>query len=161
MKRCIAVLEAINKGMDFIAGLSLLVIMLLTSIDVVVRYLGHPVQGSYDMVSLMGVFLIGFALPRTLWQSGNISVDIVTAKIKKGKTFLELLTRIMAIALFALITWNLVEMGGSFFQTKDGTLTIGIPFYPVAYALALCTFVQCCAIALQMARIFSTGGSHE
>jgi TRAP-type C4-dicarboxylate transport system permease small subunit len=85
-----------------------------------------------------------------------VRVDILTFKLKKGRVMLELVTRILAMALFIVITWNLVEMGQSFFATKDGTLTIGIPFYPVAYSLALCTFVQCFAIAVQMVKVWST-----
>jgi TRAP-type C4-dicarboxylate transport system permease small subunit len=159
MKQYLNAIQAINKGMDLVAGITFVAIVLLTCSDVIGRYLGHPVQGSYDIVSIMGVFLIGFALPRTAWEKGHVLVDILVSKIPKAAgIILALTTRILAIALFVLITWNLVDMGASFFKTKDATMTIGIPFYPAAYALALCTFVQCLVLIADIARIYMARG---
>jgi TRAP-type C4-dicarboxylate transport system permease small subunit len=162
MKQYLYALQAINKGLDFVAGVALVAIVLLTCSDVTGRYLGHPVKGAYDMVSMMGVFMIGFALPRTAWEKGHVVVDILVSKVPEAAgTALALITRILAIALFVIITWNLFDMGASFFKTKDATMTIGIPFYPVAYALALCTFVQCLVLVADIVRICVARGSHE
>ena len=63
MRQYLDIMQVVNKGMDFVAGAFLVAIMLLTSLDVVLRYLGHPIQGSYDLVSFGAAFVIGFALP--------------------------------------------------------------------------------------------------
>jgi TRAP-type C4-dicarboxylate transport system permease small subunit len=161
MKRYLSVMLMVNKGMDCVAGTALILIMLLTSLDVVLRYLGYPIQGSYDMASLGGAFVIGFALPRTSWDKNHITVDILTAKLPRQRVVFEVCTRVMAIFLFLLIGWNLTKLGASFMRTGEGTLTLGIPLYPVAYALGLCAFMEVLVLLADMVKILSRGGAHE
>jgi TRAP-type transport system small permease protein len=146
MKQFLSIMQIVNKGMDCVAGIALVLIMLLTSLDVVLRYLGYPIQGSYDIASLTGAFVIGFALPRTTWDKMHINVDILVERIPDRRAALDVVTRIMAMALFVLIGWNLVRLGASFYNTGEGTLTIGLPLYPVAYALGFAAFLECLAL---------------
>lgn len=153
MKQFLSAMQVVNKGMDFVAGIALVLIMMLTSCDVVLRYLGHPIQGSYDICSLTGAFVIGFALPRTSWNKMHITVDILVDWIPDKRTILDVITRLMAIALFVLVGWNLMKMGASFMRTGEGTLTIGLPLYPVAYALGFASFVECFALLGDIAKM--------
>jgi TRAP-type transport system small permease protein len=153
MKRYLSIMQGVNKGMDLVAGTALVLIMLLTTFDVVLRYLGHPILGSYDLVSFGAAFVIGFALPRTSWDRMQITVDILVEKMPDRRFILDIITRAMAIALFVLVGWNFIMMGAGFFKTGEETLTLGIPLFPVAYALGFCAFVQCFALIGDAARI--------
>lgn len=153
MKQFLSVMQVVNKGADFIAGIALAFIMLLTSLDVVLRYLGHPIQGSYDIASLAGAFVIGFALPRTSWDKMQISVDILVDYIPDKRIILDVSTRILAIALFVLIGWNLMKLGAGFMKTGDSTLTIGLPLYPVAFALGFAAFLECLALVGDIVKV--------
>ena len=161
MKNYLSIMLAINKGMDCVAGAALVFIMLLTSLDVVLRYLGYPIQGAYDMASLSAAFVVGFALPRTSWDRMHITVDILTVKLPGQRVLFELTTRVMAIALFIVIGWNLSKLGSSFLKTGEGTLTLGIPLYPVAYALGVSAFVECFVLLADMVRVCHEGEQHE
>ncbi len=161
MKHYLSIMVIVNKGMDCVAGTALVLIMLLTSLDVVLRYLGHPIQGSYDMVSLGAAFVVGFALPKTSWDRMHICVDILTAKIPRQRIVLQAITRVMATLLFLLIGWNLMKLGSSFLRTGDSSLTLGIPLYPIAYALGLAAFVECLVLVADTVRVFSRRGEHE
>ncbi len=161
MKRYLQIMVIVNKGMDCVAGMALVFIMLLVSLDVVLRYLGHPIQGSYDMASLGGAFVIGFALPRTTWDRMHIRVDLLTSWLSHQKLVFELTTRVIAMALFLLLGWNLTRLGYGFSTTGEGTLTLGIPLYPVAYALGICAFVECLVLAADAIRVWYEGGQHE
>jgi TRAP-type C4-dicarboxylate transport system permease small subunit len=160
MKRFLDVMLVVSKGMDCVAGAALVLIMLITSTDVVVRYLGHPIPGAYDMVMFGGALVIGFAIPRTSLDRTHIVVDIVTEKLRHGRVLLELITRVLALALFLLLGWNLTKLGASFARTGDGTLTIGLPLYPIAYALGFCAFAQCLVLVADMGRVIH-GRRHE
>jgi TRAP-type C4-dicarboxylate transport system permease small subunit len=146
MTRYLRIMQAVNKGMDLVAGTALVSIMLLTTCDVILRYLGHPILGSYDLVSFGAAFVIGFALPRTSWDKMHISVDILVEKIPKHRFIADIFTRVAALALFVLLGWNLALLGAGFHETGEETLTLGIPLFPVAYALGLCAFLQCFAL---------------
>jgi TRAP-type transport system small permease protein len=153
MKRYLSILQVVNKGMDLIAGAALVSIMLLTTFDVVLRYLGHPILGSYDLVSFGAAFVIGFALPRTSWEKMHITVDILVEKIPKRRFIVDIVTRFMALALFVLIGWNLIALGAGFSKTGEETLTLGIPLFPIAYALGFCAFLQCFALIGEVVRM--------
>jgi TRAP-type C4-dicarboxylate transport system permease small subunit len=161
MKRYLSVMMIVNKAMDCVAGTALVLIMLLTSFDVVLRYLRHPILGSYDMVSIGAAFMIGFALPRTSWDKIHISVDILVFKLPRQRIVVDLITRVMAMALFLIIGYNLTKLGASFSRTGDSTLTLGLPFYPIAYALGICAFVECLVLLADVVRVFYKEGQHE
>jgi TRAP-type C4-dicarboxylate transport system permease small subunit len=146
MERYLNIMQVVNKAMDCVAGTVLVLIMLLTSLDVVLRYLGHPIKGSYDIVSFGAAFVIGFALPRTSWDKGHVTVDMLVDKIPNKRVIFDLVTRVMAISLFVIIGWNFAKLGASFFKTGEGTLTLGIPLYPIAYALGIAAFFECLAL---------------
>jgi TRAP-type C4-dicarboxylate transport system permease small subunit len=153
MERYLNIIRVVNKGMDLVAGTALVLIMLLTTCDVVLRYLGHPILGSYDLVSFGAAFVIGFALPRTSWEKMHITVDILVEKIPHHRFIVDIVTRAMALALFVLIGWNLILMGTGFFETGEETLTLGIPLFPIAYALGFCAFLQCFSLIGDVVRI--------
>lgn len=44
----------LNKFMNVIAATVLFCVMLVTVLDVVLRYFGHPITGVYDLVALVG-----------------------------------------------------------------------------------------------------------
>jgi len=153
MERYLKIIQAANKGMDLVAGTALVSIMLLTSCDVILRYLGHPILGSYDLVSFGAVFVIGFALPRTSWEKMHITVDVLVEKIPDRRFILDIVTRVMALALFVLVGWNLVVLGAGFYETGEETLTLGIPLFPLAFALGFCAFLQCFSLIGDVVRI--------
>lgn len=161
MKRYLSVMLIVNRVMDCVAGTALVLIMLLTSLDVVLRYLRHPILGSYDMVSMGAAFVIGFALPRTSWDKMHISVDILVDKLPQKRIVFDLITRVMAMALFLIIGWNLTKLGASFSRTGDSTLTLGLPFYPIVYALGISAFVECLVLLADIVRLFDKGRQHE
>jgi TRAP-type C4-dicarboxylate transport system permease small subunit len=151
--RFLKIVQIANKGMDLVAGTALLSIMLLTTCDVILRYLGHPILGSYDLVSFGAAFVIGFALPRTSWERNHITVDILVDKFPARRFIPDMATRVLALALFGLVGWNLTLLGTGFLQTGEETLTLGIPLFPIAYALGFCAFMQCFTLIGDIARI--------
>jgi TRAP-type C4-dicarboxylate transport system permease small subunit len=153
MNRYLTVMTVVNKCMDFVAGTALLLIMFLTSCDVVLRYLGYPIQGSYDLVSFGAVFVIGFALPKTTWDRMQVTVDVLVDKIPDQRIVLDVITRLISIALFALVGWNLTMLGASFFKTGESTMTIALPLYPVAYALGISAFLECMALVADLIKV--------
>ena len=153
MKSFLSIVQMAAKGMDLVAGTALVSIMLLTTCDVILRYLGHPILGSYDLVSFGAAFVIGFALPRTSWEKMHITVDVLVEKIPDHRFTLDIVTRVMALALFVLVGWNLTDLGAGFYKTGEETLTLGIPLFPIAYALGFCAFLQCFTLIGDVVRI--------
>jgi TRAP-type C4-dicarboxylate transport system permease small subunit len=161
MKRFLGATLALSKCMDGVAGTVLVLIMLLTSLDVILRYLGYPIPGTYDLVSLGAAFVLGFAIPRTSLDKTHVSVDILVERFPRRRVIFDIGTRILGFFFFFLLGWNLIKMGISFARTGDSTQTLSLPFYPIAFALGICAFMECIVLLSDITRAVYKGESHE
>ncbi len=62
----------LSNWMHAIAAAALTFIMLLTVCDVVSRFFGRPIVGTFELVGLGGAVIIGFGIPITSWNRGHI-----------------------------------------------------------------------------------------
>ncbi len=161
MKTFVGATLVLSRWMDGVAGTALVFIMLLTSVDVVLRYLRHPIPGTYDIVSLAAAFVVGFAIPRTSLGKTHVTVDILVERLQSSKKMFEVGTRIMGIFFFLFLGWNLIKMGTSFIKTGDSTQTLALPFYPIAMLLGLCSFAECIVLVSEIARAIYKGEHDE
>jgi TRAP-type C4-dicarboxylate transport system permease small subunit len=144
MKTFNAVINGLARIMYWIAGGALTGIVLLTVADVFLRYLKMPILGTYEMVSLMGAIVIGFAIPQTTIDRGHVLMDFLTGRLPfLAQRVLHLITRLLGVAIFYIIGWNLFKMGNDLRQTGQVSLTLHIPEYPVAYGIAFCCLIEC------------------
>jgi len=124
--------------------ITLVIMMMLTVLDVTLRTLGKPIVGTYELVALAGAVVIGFAVPQTSWERGHVFVDVLIenrSSLVRNCFFVG--TRLVGIGIYALLSWNLLRKGMVLYRAGEVSLTLAIPFYPAAFALSLCFFVQC------------------
>ena len=57
------IVSKLSAFMAVIAGITLVFVMLMTVLDVILRYFGRPITGIYDIVALGGAIIIGFSMP--------------------------------------------------------------------------------------------------
>jgi len=127
-----------------IAGLALVVMLIITLSEVILRSFGKPILGSYEIISFTGGIVIGFAIPYTSWKRGHIYVDFLINKFsKKKRRVIMMITRCLGILLFLLISWNLISMGSDLHTNKEVSMTLRLPFYPIAYGIGISCFIQC------------------
>ncbi len=160
MESVLAYVEKLSRWMQAVSCTALTCLMLLTTADVVMRTFGHPIIGTYELVGLGGALVLGFAIPVTSWIRGHIFVDTFYRKWPKAvQNGANAATRIISLVLFVLIGWNLFKLGYELHTAGEVTLTRHIPFYPVAYALGVCCFVQCLVLVCDIIKI--AGGRYE
>lgn len=152
--------EKLARFMNVISGCAITFIMLLTGADVVLRIFGHPIIGTFEMVSLAGAVVIGFGIPMTSWTRGHIFVDFLIAKFPTGvMAAINIITRLMCIGIFFLIGKNLLKYSYDLLMSGEVTLTRQLPFYPIGYGLAVCCFVQCLVLTCDIIKVI--GGKYE
>jgi TRAP-type C4-dicarboxylate transport system permease small subunit len=150
----------ISRFFNLIAGISLSFLMFLTIFDVVLRFFRKPIVGTYELVAFAGAVVIGFSVPFTSWVKGHVYVDFLILRFsKKTRNILHILTRCLVIWLFLMIGWNLIKYGMDLHKSGEVSLTLQVPFYPVAYGLAICCFIQCIVIFCDILKIL--GGEYE
>jgi TRAP-type C4-dicarboxylate transport system permease small subunit len=139
--------KRISQFLNIIAGISLIFLMSLTIADVILRFFRRPIVGTYELVAFSGAVVIGFSLPFTSWVRGHVYVDFLILKFsQKTRNIFNIVTRCMVIGLFLMIGWNLIKYGMDLYKSGEVSLTLQVPFYPVAYGIAICCFIQCFVI---------------
>ena len=141
----------LSRFMSVIAGVTLVFVMLLTVLDVILRYFGYPIMGVYDLVALGGAVIIGFSLPYAAEKRVHVFMEMVQPFFgKTGRQAMDVLTRLIALGISLLAGWNLIKLGTGFRQTGEASLTIQIVFYPIAIGLGICFFLQSLVFASQI-----------
>jgi TRAP-type C4-dicarboxylate transport system permease small subunit len=154
MRGFVKTVSAISDILNVVAGISLILLMLLTIADVVLRGFNKPIVGAYEVVALAGAVAIGFSMPRTALSRAHIYVDFLIASFSRtARNLFNVTTRLLVIVLFFLIGWNLFKFAGDLQKSGEVSLTLQLPFYPVAYGVGICCFVQCLVMVCDLIKI--------
>ena len=144
--------------MEIIAGIALMGVMLLIGADIAGRIFGHPVPGTYEIVSIAGGLIVGLALPATSRAKGHVSADLLTGKLsKRPRICLAVMTRLMGILVFLLAGYGMIMMGIRLKDSGEVTAVLSFPFYYVAYAIGGAFLIQCLILFYEIIETKNTG----
>jgi TRAP-type C4-dicarboxylate transport system permease small subunit len=148
-------LRFISKFLNTIAGIAVTFMMLLTVADVLLRASGHPIIGTFEIVSLLLALVIGFGIPQVSLDRGHVYMDFLVEKLSdRGRRVMTTFTRVLCLILFASIGYKLFSVGAKFHASGEVSPTIMLPFYPVAYSVAICCLLECCVLISDIVRIW-------
>jgi TRAP-type C4-dicarboxylate transport system permease small subunit len=132
-----------NLTICLIGGVALVLMMLLTISDVILREFRRPVVGTYELVGYLAVIVLGFSIPYTTSVRSHVVVDFFTTKLPgKVQHLLLLITRCIGILLFILMGYDLLLMGGDYYRSGEVSPTLQVAFYPFIFAIGVCCFLQ-------------------
>jgi TRAP-type C4-dicarboxylate transport system permease small subunit len=145
----------VSNILNIIAGIAVTFMMLLTVTDVLLRAGGRPIIGTFEIVALSLALVIGFAIPKVSLDRGHVTMDFLLVKLsQRGREVMNTFTRLLGLILFACIGYNLFNVAARFHASGEVTATIKIPFYPVAYGVAICCLIECVVFILDIVRIW-------
>ncbi|MBN2125433.1 MAG: TRAP transporter small permease [Deltaproteobacteria bacterium] len=141
---------------NMVASAALLVMMVLTCADISMRYFfSSPIIGTYDIVSLLGAILASFSMPYTMLQKGHVAVEILIQSLSRGKQLIvETFSHLLGISLFLVLVWQAVLLSKDMKEAGEVTPTLLLPFYPILICMAVCFFVLCLAILVNLLHIW-------
>ena len=141
MNRFWKVLQFVSDKMKIIGAACLVIMTFLTCIDVVGRFLRHPVFGSVEIMSFLGTFAVAMALPLTHELKGHIGVEIVVTRFsRKVRAFIDLCTALISAGLFALVSWQMFEYSWKFKESGEVSMNLELPEYLIIFVVG-CSFV--------------------
>ena len=127
-----------------IAGIAIVLMMLLTCADVVLRFMRRPIPGTYELVCFLGAVAVAFAMAHTTVQKGHVAVSLVVRLLpQRIQGLIEMLTGTFGFILFALIAWRSVLYANSLRATGEVSLTLQLPFYPFVYGIGFSATAVC------------------
>jgi TRAP-type C4-dicarboxylate transport system permease small subunit len=158
MNSVIGAARRFSGWMNGLSGIVLFLMMMLTVVDVALRAFWRPITGTYELVAMAGAVVVAFAIPQTSWDNAHIFVDFLLEKRSQTvKRTFGLFTRLLGVILFVILGYYLLTKSNHLFKSGDVSLTLGIPYYPVAYGLAFCAFMEALVLVLQTVLLFKKG----
>ena len=129
----------IEKSGAIISAAFILIMMVLTTIDTILRFINKPVSGVYELESMMMVGIVFFGLSYIQAQRGHIRMDLLSSKLSKSNQYvLQLLGDAIFLIVGVLITWKMGIASWEAWVTGDYFEgVVRFPMWPARTAITL------------------------
>jgi TRAP-type C4-dicarboxylate transport system permease small subunit len=158
----IRILEAasvrLNQFLAILAGITMVLMMLFTVVNVIIRAYYVPVPGINEMVGWLSAITIAFALGYTQIHRGHVDMEALLVKFpSRIRNMIQSLMLLISMIFFFIISWRLVLYANGLMV--DGTLseTLAIIFYPFIYLLAVGFFSLSVALTVDTIKLALKG----
>ncbi len=153
MEILLKTLDRVVKVLRLIGSVALVGMMMLTSVDVLMRGFGRPIFGAVDMVGLMAVVVLACAMPYTHEAGGHVGVDLLVQKLDpRSQAIIDSITSFISLCLFALVAWQMWLYAGELSTKGEVTMTVQIIKHPFIYLVSVCFGVLCFALVMDIIR---------
>ena len=133
--------EHLSYWFNWIAGGGLVIMMLLTCADVVMRSAGRPIPGTFEVVGFLGVIVAAFAIAYTQQAKGHVAIDYLVALLpRRIQGVARSFAYLVSAGLFALLVWQSIVFARDLQVSGEVSPTEKIPFAPFVYGLAAACF---------------------
>jgi TRAP-type C4-dicarboxylate transport system permease small subunit len=140
----------LSDRFNWIAAASIIVMMLLTCADVVLRFFRHPIPGTYEIVGLLGAVVISFSLAYTSVKKGHIAVEFLVEKFpRRIQAFINAANDFFGALLFGLISWQSALYASDLKVSGEVSLTLQMPIYPYVYGIAMGCGLLCMVLLVE------------
>jgi TRAP-type C4-dicarboxylate transport system permease small subunit len=136
-------LRGLVNGLAYGAGLGLLAMVLITTLDVILRKANLSVTGAYDLVKIAATLTVAAALPYTTAIKGHVAIEFFFHKLgRRGRVLVDALMRTCGMVLFTLLAWGCIDYGNSLRRKGEVSMTLQVPVFWLPYVLAFsCSLV--------------------
>lgn len=160
MEGLFTIFDKFTKILNGIGAVALTFMMCLTVADVLGRAGGHPVIGTYEIVSLSLTLVIGLGIPRVSLDRAHVQMEFVLEKFSpRSRAIMNTFTRVLCVFLFIFAAYHLFGLGNELHTSGDVTPTIRLPYYPLPYAIGVCCFLECFVFVHDIVKIWRV--SHD
>jgi TRAP-type C4-dicarboxylate transport system permease small subunit len=154
-------ISKLSKLTNSIAGITLVLMMFLTVTDVILRYLGKPITGTFELTSFGGAIVAGFAIAQTSLDGAHVKVDMLSEALSaQSRVLLLIFTKSVGIGVFVLLAWALFLKGNDLHKVKEVSQTLNVPYYPIAYGLSFGCAVECLVLLSNILKTIVRGAKH-
>ena len=127
----------VNRGALAAGGVAVLFMMIIAAGNVIMRLLGAPIQGAYELAGFCGALLVALALGETQRRKEHVAVDILTRRFPLWlQSAINGLRYIVFALFFLFLAWELFKWGGHVRDSGEVSETLKIQYYPVIYGVA-------------------------
>jgi len=155
MKRFEQLAGRISAAFNGVALAALGVMLIVVSADIVgAKFLGRPVPGAMDLLSLLGLVIIGFSTSETYLKGRHIKVTFISMllppRIRKA---IRLVSTSLCILLFLTAVWRLLSYARDLQVYGESSMTVNFPLAPFGYALGTAFVPVVMVLCVQLYRV--------
>ena len=121
------------------ASAILFLMMLLTFVDVVARYVfNRPVRGAFEVTELMLLVLIFAGLPLVSYADEHVTMDFIDRLVgPRARARLERGVHVVTTATMALLAWLVWLKADRIWSYRDATDVLRVVYGPFVYFMAV------------------------
>ena len=145
-----------DKVLGFLAALVLMLLMIITFIDVLGRYLfSAPLPGAFELTEIMMSMLIFAGLPLVSRANQHVTVNLIVGILSPIILhFQRLITQAIMAVVLAVMAWRMWIKAEEMLEQGDETAYLLLPIAPVAVFMTLMMAVSTLIVAIQFKRNF-------
>lgn len=128
----------LNKGLAWVGGVSLLLLVIVTVANAISRMIYAPFAGTTEIVGWLAALTTAFGLGFTQLQQGYVEIDALVERFPvKLQRLIKGIMLFLSMGYFALVAWQLSLYALKVNANGNLSETMGIIFYPLIFLVAL------------------------
>jgi len=128
----------LNQILLWFAGISLIIMILLTCSNIFLRLVWTPISGTFELMGFLGAITTAFALGYTQMKRGHIAIDILVHSFSKRKqAILNSINYFISAIFFLIVSWQIAKYATTLLKSGEITETLRIVYYPFTYGVSL------------------------
>jgi len=129
---------ALVTALGFVAAIVLFILMMLTTVDVIGRYVfNRPVAGAFEITEMMLAALIYCGLPLVSQRREHIVIDTFDRFMSRGvRRALDMAAEVLCSATLFGLAWLVFRRAVRVLAYGDTTTVLKLPQAPVVYLMA-------------------------
>jgi len=129
----------LNQWFVWAGGVALLAMTAIACANMLMRPLGAPLKGAYELVGFMGALTVAFALGYTQIARSHIAVDILATRYSKlTKKVMSAISSCLCTIFLLLVAWQVSVFATTIWKRGETSETLRIIYHPFVYLVALC-----------------------
>ncbi len=126
------------KSANWIGAGAIVCMMLVTCLDVVLRFFRCPFPGTYEIVGMLGAVFVSFSLAQTSVEKGHIAVDFLVQKLpEKVQYAVEAANSLTCFVLFSIVSGQCFIYAMDLKKSGEVSMTLQMPVHPFVTGIAI------------------------
>ena len=133
------IIYLIARWLNWLAALAVVAVMLIVCANVISRGLfGMPLKGTVDIVSLLGVLVIGGAISYTQVLKGHIRITLFIDRLPgTARDIIAGLVDLAGIVIFGILSCQTILFAMGTHENGELSEVLKIPIAPFAFAVSI------------------------
>ncbi len=141
--------QNLSRWFCWIGGIALLTLTGIACLNMLMRPLGTPLTGAYELVGFFGALSVALPLGFAQLSRSHISVDILATRYsKRTSRIMNVISSLLCFVFFILVGWQTAKYATLIWRRGETSETLRIIYHPFVYIVAVCCFLLAFVLAI-------------